>query len=56
MGKFVPNTFQTFNEYVDELMMRIENILGDKRGRIQLISVGQHEWKNRIVIGQEDYE
>ena len=40
----------------EELMMRIESILGDKRGRIQLISVGQREWQNRIIIGQEDYE
>jgi len=39
-----------------ELMMRIESILGDKKGRIQLISIGQQEWRNRIVIGQADYE
>ncbi len=40
----------------EELMLRIERILGDKRGRVQLISIGRHEWKNRIIIGEEDYE
>lgn len=39
----------------EELMMRIEQILQDKRGRVQLISVGQREWQNRIIIGQETY-
>lgn len=34
-----------------ELMMRIEQILKDKKGRVQLISVGQQEWRNRIILG-----
>lgn len=35
-----------------ELMMRIEQLLKDKKGRVQLISVGQQEWRNRIILGE----
>ncbi|GIK29994.1 MAG: CRISPR-associated endonuclease Cas2 [Chloroflexi bacterium] len=44
---------QLSRNHQQELMMRIEQILDDRKGRVQLISIGQQEWKNRIVIGGE---
>ncbi|MBK9121540.1 MAG: CRISPR-associated endonuclease Cas2 [Chloroflexi bacterium] len=46
---------QLSRNHQQELMMRIEKILDSGKGRVQLISVGQQEWKNRIVIGG-DYD
>lgn len=44
---------QLSRNHQQELMMRIEQILDDRKGRVQLISIEQQEWKNRIVIGGE---
>lgn len=46
---------QLSRNHQQELMMRIEQILADKRGRVHLISVGQQEWRNRIILGG-DYD
>jgi len=37
----------------EELMMRIETLLGDQPGRVQLFPVGQGEWERRLEICNE---
>lgn len=34
----------------EELMRRIQNVLGDQRGNVQLIPISEKDWENRMEI------
>ncbi|MEZ4731161.1 MAG: CRISPR-associated endonuclease Cas2 [Caldilineaceae bacterium] len=36
----------------EELMLKIETLLGDESGKVQLIPVAHNEWNRRLVIEQ----
>jgi CRISPR-associated protein Cas2 len=38
----------------EELMLKVEHLLGDEPGRIQLIPIGQNEWNKRIEVCRDD--
>lgn len=37
----------------EELMLRIENLLGDTKGNIRLIPIASKDWDNRLEINHD---